>query len=572
MGAASSSSSSVTRAPPVCATKHVLVKWAIGGVAYRGALDLSTAETAKLTCTDLLWGIRDSYGGQPPATLVLDVHLALYLTSAQGDNFARFVGCIGHAAQATGRVIEFVIHPPFTCPGYGRIRDGCLAFCTAHGIAAKWTVIPPPAPARITGAPGAPPRPGDDDDDDDDVASGNIAPVIGRAIQRADHTNPLERAAGYQTAIQATVSGTGERADQSSADIVAEISRRLHEMRRTIHAYYNPRIVSGMVLHRGIPGEGQTIGIFEDGDTPVPLRDSLIRDQLILNGNWHIDLFFMIMHWSDSKKMQTDKRMAYDITQTLADLRVVLAARYIEYVLHHMEQRDARVWFVISRPFEGGLATPQLQRHDFDEHMRRIYLDISAILGVRTANDLMYFEGGRKWAKVRTILRLVYGAIDDAIDGLTGRDALPFHLNRLWTAIWWIFCTHHRADYTDVLGERVYNEYIDEEDQRMQRRRPVIARGEQPEQVRAPPYVGPTELRYDLEVKDTVAPVDEEPCVVCLDNRRIITAMPCTHKVTCGVCSAFVVERMRHLDSGLHPCPMCRTPILYFEIRSETNQ
>jgi len=197
MGAASSSSSSssVARAPPVCATKHVVVKWTIGGVAYKGALDLSTAETTKLTCTDLLWEIRDSYSGQPPGRLVLDVHLALNLTSAQGENFARFVGCISHVGAQTGRVIEFVIHPPCTCPGYGRIKDACLAFCTAMGIDVKWTVVSPPNPARVTDAPGAPPRPGDDADDDD--TPGNVAPAR-RAIQRADHTNPLERAAVYE--------------------------------------------------------------------------------------------------------------------------------------------------------------------------------------------------------------------------------------------------------------------------------------------------------------------------------------------------------------------------------------
>ena len=212
MGAASSSSSSssVARAPSVRATNHVVVRWAIGGVAHKGALDLSTADTTKLTCTDLLWGIRDSYDGEPPGRLVLDVHLAFNMTNAQGENFARFVGCISHVGAQTGRVIEFVIHPPCTCPGYGRIKDGCLAFCAGSGITFEWKVIPPPTPGRITDAPGAPPRPGDDDDDED--ASGNVAPARG-AIRRADRTNPLGQAAVLQRrSIRSNTLTTGNSA------------------------------------------------------------------------------------------------------------------------------------------------------------------------------------------------------------------------------------------------------------------------------------------------------------------------------------------------------------------------
>lgn len=507
MGAASSSSSSsVARAPPVCATNHVVVKWTIGGVAYKGALDLSTAETANLTCTDLLWGIRDSYDGQPPAKLVLDVHLALYLTSAQGENFARFVGRGRHAARATGRAIEFVIHPPYTCPGYSRIRDGCLAFCTARGIAAKWKVVSPPAPARITGAPGGPPRPGDDADDND--ARRNVAPVIGRAIQRADRTNPLERAAVYERGItQANMTGTGDHVDDDDIidigiddiedeDQEDEMGPDEDETQAKLEFIRLRRIALaiGGILPRSRPN-------------PTPAQMAAYKEAVLAK----VAALEAVIH---NRLVGVDAIIAeHNPVNTFGGIRGTdfVWMDFLDEM--HIQERSRFV-------------------SEEDSSYARAQLLIGGTLYV----DLIYMIMLSYELKMQ--LRILDASTED-VD-------MP---ERLWT------------DMLDMIMRVLKARYVESEERSTPQERREEAR-------RALPTTG---LLYDPSAKDEDVPDGEEPCVVCLADRRIVTAVPCNHEVTCVFCSDFMVKNMQPLDSGLHPCPMCRTPIQYFEIRPKLN-
>jgi Zinc finger, C3HC4 type (RING finger) len=573
-----------------------VVKWTIGGVAYKGALDLSTAETTKLTCTDLLWEIRDSYDGQPPAKLVLDVHLALNLTNAQGGNFARFVGCISHAGAQTGRVVEFVIHPPSTCSGYDRIRDGCLAFCAGSGIDVKWKVIPPTAPARVTDAPGAPPRPGDDDDDED--ASGNVAPAR-RAIQRGNRTNPLEQAAGYQQVI--------ERVGQKGADLDAEIARRMDGIKRAISEYH-PRRFHGDIrsIH---PDEFNTLILFDRSfyeHGTFFARQNEILAMLSKNGHWYIDLIAMIAKSTVSlvnNAIGKEEEQRAAISSAESALRLVLRARYLAYVLDNMTEQDAKVWFIVVMRTYSMSWDDSGRRTEYSEYMSKRDEDIFAALGLPWDGD--YSDAGAHVGRMGEILGLVDDTImenifewDDGDDVRIRRERTETdnHLKRLETMLWWLFCTHRNADYVDVGGGRaIYEEYVQLgvqrelrrqlrrqqriiEEQEDARRHELVTRmiaGERAverERVRVLRVLNGTELRYDLSVEDTTDPDGKDICCVCLDHRRIVTAVPCMHKDFCATCAAFVVQEMRHLDSGLHPCPMCRTPVQYFEISSETNQ
>ena len=45
-----------------------------------------------------------------------------------------------------------------------------------------------------------------------------------------------------------------------------------------------------------------------------------------------------------------------------------------------------------------------------------------------------------------------------------------------------------------------------------------------------------------------------QECCVCLDRRKTMCLMPCTHICLCGICAN------NHFAEG-DPCPMCRTPI-----------
>ena len=519
---------------------------------YKGALDLSTAETTNLTCTDLLWRIRYSYGGQPPAKLVLDVHLALNLTSAQGESFARFVGCSRHAGAQTGRTIEFVIHPPCTCPGYSRIRDGCFAFCTAHGIAVEWTVIPPPTPARVTGAPGAPPRAGDDDDDDDDTR-GNVAPAR-RAIQRRRAPQPRTIRLGIPVVDpheESEMEYLSDRIDRRIRDILDRIER------------YQPRNAS--VSTRTIPGEDNALFIFEEmlyEHKSFSDMQNGIEDTFAESVPLYIDLFFMIVKHT---KLQANamarttsseqERMIVD--SALAKLRLVLKARYIAYVLGNMTEQDAMLWFVMTRPFYVGFSDGGTLMADYDHY------DMRRTMGILRVAPL--YSNNSRYAKVKQMILFVNMAIKRDTEAGAGIDRVFWHLQRLDAVVWWVFCKLHRADYVDVGGgQAIFEEYaaIERLGWERERKRERVRRGLQD-----------TGLLYVLDVKDTDAPVNEEPCVVCRDRRRIVTAVPCMHKITCGFCSAALVEKTQPDDeTGLHLCTMCRTPVQYFEIRSETNQ
>lgn len=143
-----------------CVTKHVQIKWAVGGVAQAGSLDLSTPETTAATGMYLLGKIRGSYANRPPARLNVEVRLAPSLSMAHGENFVRFAEA-GTRAQcevpSSGRKIVFAVLPPWDCAGLARIRAGCLAFCHRAGIAVEWTLIESMVgTARTTDNPAAP--------------------------------------------------------------------------------------------------------------------------------------------------------------------------------------------------------------------------------------------------------------------------------------------------------------------------------------------------------------------------------------------------------------------------------
>jgi hypothetical protein len=538
MGAASSASSSVTRAPSICASKHVVVKWAIGGVAHKGALDLSTAETTKLTCTDLLWEIRDSYGGQPPGRLVLDVHLALNLTNAQGENFARFVGCISHAGAQTGRVIEFVIHPPCTCPGYGRIKDGCLAFCAGSGIDVKWKVVHPPEPARVTDAPGAPPRPGDDADDAD--ASGNVAPAR-RAIQRADRTNPLERSAGSQRrSIKSNTPGISLQEHQHLAHLDAYIARDISYIRDTITRYNTSS------LTRTITDEDNAIRLFEtllyEHRSFSDMRNE-IQGILTEGGPLYVNLFFMIIESTTLQAKAMSRTTSEENERTIIGsavekLRIVLKYRYIAYVLDKMTGRDAAIWFVILRPFYEGCSGRGTLLDDYDYYEDRNSHSIRMAITLDNHSPHYY--------TMYVIIGNVNSAIKRELEtGVGDIDSIHRHLRRLETAVWWLFCKHRRADYVDAGGSQaILDEYAALARVIMHERQQEAEANEAIFRPRLRPALPNTELRYDQSVEDTIDPAGEDICCVCLERRRIVTAVPCMHKDFCAICAVFVVKRM----------------------------
>jgi hypothetical protein len=273
------------------------------------------------------------------------------------------------------------------------------------------------------------------------------------------------------------------------------------------------------------------------------------------------------MAWTTSSEQE---RMIVD--SALVNLRLVLKARYIAYVLDNMTEQDAMVWFVVSRPFHEGFSRGGTLMDDYNYYATVRSEDI---IRVRPLHNYP------RYSKMGQMIVFTNMSIKREIEPGADIDRIFWHLERLDAVVWWLFCKHRNADYVDDGGGQATFEEYELRERARERERDLArererarerARERELAQVR-PTTLQTTHLQYDLEVEDTAVPDDEEPCVVCLANRRIVTAVPCAHKVTCGICSAFVVERMQpdHM-TGLHPCPMCRIPVQYFEIRSETNQ
>jgi hypothetical protein len=301
-------------------------------------------------------------------------------------------------------------------------------------------------------------------------------------------------------------------------------------------------------------------------------RREALQEMLRQYSILHIDLIFTIMDEARLDIIQsseTERRsgmVGLHRGGARVNILTLMRARHVQDVLSHLTDQDTKIWFIIS-PFLHTITHEVLNRpSDYDDFAELRNEKIRAVLGLR--QDQPLGDAGRLFAQMWTLLHTVDQTMKDIIRNThtDDRRELIYHSEQLKQALWLIFRAHRDPAYRGSRSEKqAYDRII--------RRTGLLAFVSAVIHPPATGRVGSTGLRYDLDVKDADAPVDEEPCVVCLDRRRIVTAVPCTHKVTCGICSAFVVERMQPDDmTGLHPCPMCRTPVQYFEIRSEPNQ
>jgi hypothetical protein len=306
-------------------------------------------------------------------------------------------------------------------------------------------------------------------------------------------------------------------------------------------------------------------------------RREALQEMLRQYSILHIDLIFTIMDEARLDIIQsseTERRsgmVGLHRGGARVNILTLMRARHVQDVLSHLTDQDTKIWFIIS-PFLHTVTHEVLNRpSDYDDFAEVRNEKIRAVLGLR--QDQPIGDAGRLFAQMWTLLYTVDQTMKDVIRNThtDDRRELIYYSEQLKQALWLIFRAHRDPAYHGSRSEKqAYDRII--------RRGQLIAAvpfviGPVIAPIHAIGRVGSTGLRYDLEVVDTAVPDDEEPCVVCLANRRIVTAVPCMHKITCGVCSAFVVERMKPDDTtGLHPCPMCRTPVQYFEIRSETSQ
>ena len=58
-------------------------------------------------------------------------------------------------------------------------------------------------------------------------------------------------------------------------------------------------------------------------------------------------------------------------------------------------------------------------------------------------------------------------------------------------------------------------------------------------------------------VVDNVASATEESCLICMENKKCVLALPCSHVISCVACSREYLEK----SQGHATCPKCRTVV-----------